>query len=474
MATKKSTLQYLMLIGAIALAVLFLARQSRLGNPDPREHPQPMEDLVPLQVQDCLLSGSSKRIDFTQVYKDSPKMEPMAFSTSYWEQSANALSNLMDLQCWAKTVNINKVLQPSIDLYDKSVFHFSPWGSGKLLEFEDLFDVGNWNNLSSHYNFAQLVSLDYFLKHATRDIIFVGIKYDYSWFKCPKLKDIKSYKFLTSKGFKFHESVCVDLKNGPHVISAKTFRDQVFKSTGPNVSLMFGTWAGIRKTYRLALNGTCTASSFGRLMGVGIDKNPETTIKIKENLSAPLAVNNHISSLVDCFLSQYMSGEKYIAIMMRTEKLHRTNKTIFTVPPEHNFCAQAIVSDWKEMADKNNITKTLVLSDIGNHGSAGWYSDQALTFSKYIQKTVGTQHTVDKINSVFEKWTKSTDSVQIAVLHQQLVARASCAILVGGGSFHTLTLNLHLHNHKGEECVAFRGWSCSKGYVSWVSGQKQV
>ena len=466
MATKKSTLQYLMLIGAIALAVMLLAGQSRLGNP--------MEYLVPLHFHGCLLSGSSKRMDFTQVYKDSPKMEPMAFSTSYWEQSANALSNLMDLQCWAKTVNINKVLQPSIDLYNKSAFHFSPWGSGKLLEFEDLFDVGNWNNLSSHYNFAQLVSLDYFLKHATRDIIFVGIKYNYSWFKCPKLKDIKSYKFLTSKGFKFHQSVCVNLKNGPHVISAKTFRDQVFKSTGPNVSLMFGTWAGIRKTYRLALNGTCTASSFGRLMDVRIDNNPQTTIKIKENSLAPLAVNNHISSLVDCFLSQYMSGEKYIAIMMRTEKLHRTNKTIFTVPPEHNFCAQAIVSDWKEMADKNNITKTLVLSDIGNHGSARWHSDQALTFSKYIQKTVGTEHTVDKINSVFEKWTKSNDSVQIAILHQQLVARASCAILVGGGSFHMLTLNLHLHNHKGEECVAVRGWSCSKGYVSWVSGQKQV
>ena len=436
-----------------------------------------MEDEDPLKVQDCPINGSSKRIDFTQVYKYSPKVEPMAFSTSYWEQSANALSNLMDLQCWAKTVNITKVLQPSIDLYSKSVFHFSPWGSGKLLEFEDLFDVGNWNNLSSHYNFAQLVSLDYFLKHATRDIVYVSVKYNGGWFKCPKLKEIqkyKSYKFLTSKGFKFHESVCVDLKNGPQIISAKTFRDQVFKSTGPNVSLMFGTWAGIRKTYRLALNGTCTASSFGTLVGVGIDKNPETTIKIKENSSAPLAVNNRISSLVDCFLSQYMSGEKYIAIMMRTEKLHRTNKTIFMVPPEHNFCAQAIVSDWKEMADKNNITKTLVLSDIGNHGSAGWHSDQALTFSKYIQKTVGTQNTVDKINRVFEKWTKSNNSVQIAILHQQLVARASCAILVGGGSFHTLTLNLHLHNHKGEECVAFRGWSCSKGYVSWVSGQKQL
>lgn len=56
------------------------------------------------------------------------KVEPMVLSLNYWEQSANALKNLIDLQCWAKTVNISKVVEPKVSLesYDKktSIFHF--------------------------------------------------------------------------------------------------------------------------------------------------------------------------------------------------------------------------------------------------------------------------------------------------------------------------------------------------------------
>ena len=401
-------------------------------------------------------------------------MEPMALSVSYWEQTANALSNLMGLQCWAKTVNISKVLQPSIDLYNKSAFRFSAWDSGHgKLEFEDLFDIQHWNNMSLRYDFAQLVSLDYFLKHAVRDIVVVNIKCNHENFACPKLSHIKShkpYKFLTSEGFKFHESVCVNFKTGPHVITPKAFREQIFRSTGSNVSVMFSTWTGIRKDYRVALNGTC-ASSFGKLIGVGFGKNPITTLKYKENSAAAVSASGRVSSIIDKFISQYMPGEKYIAIMIRTEKLHRSNKTLFTVPPDKNFCAQAIVSDWRKMAEEKGIKKTLVLSDIGEHGSARWHSPLALSFSEYTQSTVKTEHRIDEINRAFEELTGSQDSVQIAILHQQLVARATGAILVGGGTFHMMTLNMHLHHHRGEECVALRTETCDKRYVGEVSGQ---
>ena len=401
-------------------------------------------------------------------------VEPMALSLSYWEQTANALSNLMDLQCWAKTVNISKVLQPSIDLYNKSAFRFSAWDSGHdKLEFEDLFDIQHWNNMSLRYDFAQLVSLDYFLKHAVRDIVVVNIKCNYENFACPNLEYIKShkpYKFLTSKGFKFHKSVCVDFKTGPHIITPKAFREQIFRSTGSNVSIMFSTWTGIRKDYRVALNGTCI-SSFSKFIRVGVGKNPVTTLKYKENSAAAVAASDRVSSIIDEFISRYMSGEKYIAIMIRTEKLHRSNKTLFTIPPDKNFCAQAIISDWRKMAEEKGIKKTLVLSDIGEHGSARWHSLLALNFSKYIQSNVKTEHHIAEINRAFEELTGSPDSVQIAILHQQLVARATGAILVGGGRFQMMTLNLHLYNHRGEECVALRTETCDKGYVGEVSGQ---
>ena len=123
------------------------------------------------------------------------------------------------------------------------------------------------------------------------------------------------------------------------------------------------------------------------------------------------------------------------------------------------------------MAEEKGIKKTLVLSDIGEHGSARWHSPLALSFSEYIQSTVKTEHRIDEINRAFEELTGSQDSVQIALLHQQLVARATGAILVGGGTFHMMTLNMHLHHHRGEECVALRTETCDKRYVGEVSGQ---
>lgn len=50
--------------------------------------------------------------------------EPMALSLNYWEQTANGLRNIFDLQCWAESVNIHKVVEPSIKAAGSSVFHF--------------------------------------------------------------------------------------------------------------------------------------------------------------------------------------------------------------------------------------------------------------------------------------------------------------------------------------------------------------
>ena len=42
------------------------------------------------------------------------QVEPMALSRGYWEQSANALKNLFDLQCWASSVGIYKVVESEV------------------------------------------------------------------------------------------------------------------------------------------------------------------------------------------------------------------------------------------------------------------------------------------------------------------------------------------------------------------------
>ena len=100
-----------------------------------------------------------------------PQTESMVLCLSYWEQMGNALKSLFDLQCWSDIVGIKKTLEPSIHQTSAGVLYFSPGDAG--LKFGDLYDLDHWNNMSLEYGFSELVSLEYFLNRAARDIVFV-------------------------------------------------------------------------------------------------------------------------------------------------------------------------------------------------------------------------------------------------------------------------------------------------------------
>ena len=54
--------------------------------------------------------------------------KPMVLSVEYGEQSANGLKNLLDLQCWASSVGIHAVVEPSVLAGSKHVFRFNSGG----------------------------------------------------------------------------------------------------------------------------------------------------------------------------------------------------------------------------------------------------------------------------------------------------------------------------------------------------------
>ena len=53
----------------------------------------------------------------------------------------------------------------------------------------------------------------------------------------------------------------------------------------------------------------------------------------------------------------------------------------------------------------------------------------------------------------------------IALLQSFVVARASCVVMVGGGTFQKLTLCMYAHSHKGHECYFFRKFECISVYL---------
>ena len=398
--------------------------------------------------------------------------EPMVLSLSYWEQTTNALSNLADLQCWAKTVNIGKVVEPSItpETPDKSSLHFTQ--SDENFRLSDLYNISHWNERTTvKRNFSRLVSTGHFFKHATKRLVYVWIRYAQRPIHCKFNKIVfgrEWYRSLLKKGFELVKTVCIDLKKEPsHVMSDKQFRDEIFDGVGRNVTVVFDIWRGIRSSIRLALNGTrCSHNSLG--ISLKFTGTPVPVIQYGQpRARPPLVPSLRVQRFVDEFLSEHLLGSKYIAVMVRTEKL---KKLIDSLPLGNNFCAGAIVSDWRKMADERNITKTLFFSDIGKHGSMKWNNTLALDFSRYIHNNIRLTLSLDRVNTLLEGLTGSNDSIQIAFLHQQLVARATCVVIVGGGGFQSHALNAYLHLHQGQECYSYRGHTCTSSYIELVNG----
>jgi len=99
-----------------------------------------------------------------------------------------------------------------------------------------------------------------------------------------------------------------------------------------------------------------------------------------------------------------------------------------------------------------------------------WSDSNALNFSQHLQGILNPTLSLSEVNSILERMTSSNDSVQIAILHQQLVVHATCVGVVGGGSFQSQTMNMYAHRHKDQECYRFRFPSCVAMYFSKLTG----
>ena len=95
-------------------------------------------------------------------------------SLNYWEQSGSALASLFDIQCWAHSVNITKVVEPAIISNKGSVFQFQ---YRQEIPFSDYYDLEHWNNVSSSLNNSILVPQLKFFEQSVREIVHVQLHF---------------------------------------------------------------------------------------------------------------------------------------------------------------------------------------------------------------------------------------------------------------------------------------------------------
>ena len=399
--------------------------------------------------------------------------EPMVMSLDYYEQIGTAAQNLFDLQCWASSVGIRSVVEPSV---------LAKWGSTSLmfskdekyLKFRDLYDITHWNLMSSNSNFSQLVSLEYFLKYGSKDVVLVQIKYAMFYSRrCQPLKEFANsdwFRFLSKNRFHIKKTVCFDYEKEPsHIFKEKTFRDKIFQGTGQNISIIFNLWEGVRTSgsKRVVIRGSKCNYDLGKLASVNTAPQPISKITYSPLTSCPNMPSQRILNFFEIFKTKHLFGVKYVAVMLRTQKM---NQSIISRQPESNSCIGEIIPDWKNIVADHNLTQTLFFTDVGKFGSLNWNNKYANKFSQYLENLLKLKMTLNEVNSALTEITGSTDRVQIALLHRLLVAHAECVIMIGGGAFQNQTLNMYAHLHVGRECYSVRNLHCVPQYIQHVNG----
>ena len=431
-------------------------------NGDSQPNKARKQNLTHLEFNNGTLNRHQNKNPFIQFSQQSHG-QPMVLSLEMWEQTGMALQNLFELQCWASSVNISQVMEPSICSNGNHTFDF---GCQSDFNFRNLFDINYWNQISLKQKNSILVS-NSSLQNASKEIIFVQLKYVQSniMFKCKSLDELAGqywFIFFKRNGFNI-STVCIEFP-----ISDSNFRKKIFGSTNAaqrNKTVIFDEWRGLRKEghWRAELSGSRCGKG---LTTTGLVNTRPPAIRYPPFRLSPLLPSKKVIGYINRFLSEHMHGEQYVVVMIRSEHLNLNPKIFHST--EFEDCIKEITSDYKKALDRMNGTKTLVFTDSGKYGSHSMKKDNVDRYSQYLLDHLDPELSLEQMDSSFEDITGSKDSTLMAFFQSSLAARANCVLFLGGGSFQRLTLGNYAYNHRGQECYYFRSRDCTPQYIKIV------
>ena len=369
----------------------------------------------------------------------------VVLSDSYADQVTTAISNMMDLQCWAGQFNVS-VVEPFL-----SGSHFKTGPTPSRLKFSNIFNKSYWNAFCEKHHFAPLVHWKQFLNFAPRSIILAHVTTLDSNKSCAVgyLKAQWSPLFQRY-GFKVIKEACIEMrKTGP--LTTKQFSSLVFGKHSPqNVTLLFHNWRGIRRAaplQRIILKDTTCSGTLRTNYTTSL-----TRAKLDED--GILLPSQEILKLVEAYTQRYLHSGEYIAVMLRMERIYM-KKGVRDYSTNITTCIVKIISLWREMVQESGVEATFISTDIGKYGSSG------IRMSKQVPEDASKLFHAIK-NSTLQNYDKtfaavtgenSNEKGYISVLQKALASRAKCLLLVGGGSYQAHTLHLYKQLHPKEQCV---------------------
>ena len=390
---------------------------------------------------------------------DTRKSQGYIIPFKVYEQQTAGARNLWGLQLWANKVEM-KVVEPFISNQSLS---FVPITKNVLnpMRFSDLFDIEYWNKQCISRGCAELVPWEEFLKMASKKIILVETCGAKSGVKCQtkviakaetsvsmsvdkqiskKMNYLKYLKYFNDYGFKFIRWVSVKF-NDTTPMTLQEFSKHIFDQYNTSdVTIMFGTWLGLRKT-RVNLKGIKYVTRSDSVV-IGL-------LPSKKLVEESQRYLQHVRR----------SDSKYIGIMVRAEraykKLHNDKSTSDGVGVMRE-CAKNL-SHILELQYYENWDKTLAI-DLGDFGSLGVRRSQKLDdwkevlYNDFFKAVYGNSWTIEEFENSFVKYFDTRNPAYIAQIQRTIAARSDCIVLVGGHStFQAAAVAFYEHFHPDVE-----------------------
>ena len=396
-----------------------------------------------------------------------------------YEQQTMASGNLMQLQCWAKFLNL-AVVKP----FMKDSFLSTPMDETKhytMLTLDDTFDMDDWSKHTAKLGYAPLVDWYHFVHNAPRDVIVVQIKYPtlthvkkmrsqgLSFPHPPSGEEYKEgcrFKLLSSSGklgsalraksFRVVRKVCFNFLTGDE-LSLKQFHSDILGDYHPeNVTIIFDEWRGIKENQRILLeDDICHEEHPYREF-----LKPSQRLLRDAEAYAKRFLTQDSTTIVSNNTLTNGSRTEYLAIIARyemtglTRSLKRGNDSHAIIP----YCLKLTMETVEWMKWKSGLKDTFLSIDIGKYGSHSFglknYFNHLADMESFVRQVYRGKMDIHEWERTFEAIAHTTDGGYIAMLQEVLVVRAKCIIFVGGGSFqrHAFNLYTELHPDKEDRC----------------------
>ena len=360
------------------------------------------------------------------------------YAIQYWEQQSSSSFSLLSLQCWAGKLDANiSVIEPFYSRGWPKIYSYLQKSSAP--RFHDLFDLETWNNVSKRLYQVELVPWSDFALNSPHHLITVEIIYWWDKskdaqglkrterisFGCKwKLKDSDS--FFRSR-FQIVRRACINFSFGDK-LTTQEFNALVFGNySAREVSVIFKEWRGISPNpFRIPIGDECA--------------------DVLSPMGEAVAPSSKMLEMASAYKQKYLHNSNYIAVMVRLEKAVETH----TLPHLTTFLDKVLNAS-KHLQQTTRIGTIFVSMDIGRFGSSTLSAKLAHIIGISFFKTV----TENKISipiweSSFETVAKTADPAIIARLQSTIVAKSTCAVIAGGGTFQFHTVLIYRASHKGK------------------------